>query len=95
MYRPLATMITASAFLGTLLLLQPCIVAQAGHIDATLRPFDWYRTLVLLGALRLGLPEDYVARVGRWPCRDDFDPGRRVIHERLIARIRAADGREA
>lgn len=36
-------------------------LAQAGHIDDTLMPFDWYRALVLAGAWEHGLPGHYVA----------------------------------
>ncbi len=67
-------------------------LAQAGHIDAGLRPYDWYRTLVLLGALRLGLPADYIERLRRVPCIEDPDRQRRGVQEQLIERLRAADG---
>ena len=36
-------------------------VAAASHIDASLRPFDWYLRLISEGATSQGLPSAYVA----------------------------------
>ncbi len=33
----------------------------ATNVDPTLRPFDWYHAYVVDGALKHGLPEEYVA----------------------------------
>ena len=38
-------------------------VATSTHTDDGLRPYDWYRELVILGCYRHGFPEDYVARI--------------------------------
>lgn len=50
-------------------------VAETAHVDARLRPFSWYRALVVGGARAHGLPRDYV----RWLARTAAvaDPDRR------------------
>lgn len=66
--------------------------AEPGYRDETLRPFVWYRALVLLGGMHLGLPEEYLARIRAVPCIEDPDDDRRGVHERLLAKIRRSDG---
>lgn len=46
-------------------------IAQASHVDDALRPYDWYRELVLAGARFHGFPEDYVARIASVPAIRD------------------------
>ncbi|MCP4895876.1 MAG: gamma-glutamylcyclotransferase, partial [bacterium] len=38
-------------------------VVQTEFIDVRLKPFDWYKTLVLEGAKLHGLPGDYIAEI--------------------------------
>jgi gamma-glutamylcyclotransferase len=66
-------------------------VAQDGYRDPSLRPFDWYRALVLLGGRRLGMPDDYLAGIAGLPDVRDPDEERRSLHEALIEKIRRAD----
>lgn len=35
-------------------------VARAGHVDADLQPFSWYKAIVLAGAQAHGLPAHYI-----------------------------------
>jgi gamma-glutamylcyclotransferase len=55
--------------------------AKAISIDDTLRPYDWYRALVLAGAAQNGLPAAYIAQlrqVQTWQ-----DPNRRRSREQF------------
>ena len=48
-------------------------VAAASHVDDSLRPYSWYRDLVVSGALAHQLPAEYVnslQRVGVWADPD-------------------------
>ncbi len=46
------------------------------RIDASLRPYSWYREHVLAGAREAGLPEDYVADLARQSAVRDPSPTR-------------------
>jgi len=48
----------------------------ATHIDASLRPFTWYREHVLCGARENALPEHYIAAIHAVDAVDDPDPQR-------------------
>ena len=48
--------------------------------DPALRPFDWYRALVLAGAREHGLPDAYVAQLAAMPARVDADAARSRRH---------------
>lgn len=62
-------------------------LAARDAIDASLRPFDWYRGLVLAGATRLAFPAAYVARVAAVEVVADPDAARASEHARLLARL--------
>ena len=64
-------------------------IAEPTHIDDDLKPYHWYKTLVVLGAEYLGLPEDYIAGLHAVDAMGDPDWERRVEHEALIARMQS------
>jgi len=49
----------------------------ATRIDASLKPYDWYREHVLVGARENLFPEDYVKFLEEFEFIEDADPGRR------------------
>lgn len=49
----------------------------ATRIDATLKPYDWYREHVLVGARESLFPEDYVNFLEAFEFIEDPDPDRR------------------
>ncbi len=51
-------------------------VAGARHIDAARVPFDWYRDLVVAGAVEHGLPPSYVEELAQTPAVSDPDRAR-------------------
>ena len=51
-------------------------VARRDRIDPKLRPYHWYRELVLAGARELELPREYVASIEEVTSRPDPCPGR-------------------
>lgn len=51
-------------------------VAGARYFDASRVPFDWYRDLVVAGAIEHGLPASYVEELMRAPVIRDPDPTR-------------------
>jgi gamma-glutamylcyclotransferase len=42
-----------------------------------LRPYDWYRTLVIAGAMQHGLPSNWIASLKATEFTCDLDPRRR------------------
>ena len=66
--------------------------ARADHVAPALRPYTWYREVVLLGARLQRLPPDYVARIERVPADDDPDAERAGAAARLIESLRVAEG---
>jgi hypothetical protein len=61
--------------------------AQQTHIDAGLKPYHWYKELVILGARHLGFPDDYIRALEKTASAPDHDDTRRKIHESLIEKI--------
>ena len=59
-------------------------VASAGHVDASCIPFDWYRDLVVAGAIEHGLPPRYVEKLARVPAAADPDTARAARARRLL-----------
>ena len=60
-------------------------VAQDSHIDPRLKPFEWYKELVLLGCLHHGFPAEYVETIQRIPHLQDHDTNR---HEKWMSLVR-------
>ena len=54
--------------------------------DPALRPYDWYRDIVVAGARHHALPADYVAALAATPARVDPDAARAALHWRLLGR---------
>lgn len=50
--------------------------AQRQYIDPGLRPFEWYKLLVIEGAKQHGLPPRYISLIENMPHIDDPDPER-------------------
>lgn len=61
--------------------------ATATHIDDTLLPYTWYKSLVLLGCQFNGFAADYLGRVESVPERQDPDRERHLRNMRLVAQI--------
>lgn len=57
----------------------------ATEIDATLKPYSWYKNHVLIGAKESALPEAYIQIIDAVECVEDPDPEReaeqRAIHK--------------
>ena len=60
-------------------------VAGERHVDASRDPFDWYRDLVVAGAIEHGLPPRYVEELARTPAAADRDASRAARARRLLA----------
>lgn len=63
-------------------------IAQESHIVGRLKPYDWYKRLVILGAQYLKLSESYVASIESVESIDDPDSVRKQTNEGLIQRIK-------
>ena len=61
--------------------------AQESHIVDGLKPYHWYKDLVVLGAKHLQFPNAYVHSIESIESVEDSDQIRRIQHQRLIERI--------
>ena len=59
-------------------------VASDGHVDAARVPFDWYRDLVVAGAIEHGLPDPYINELTRIPAVRDPDVVRAAQAQPLL-----------
>lgn len=59
-------------------------VARAEHVDATLQPFDWYKSIVVAGARRHALPAEYIARIAAVSASPDADGDRDALHRAML-----------
>jgi hypothetical protein len=60
-------------------------IADPHYIDDTLKPYGWYKALVLTGARAHGLPADYVSGIERFEALEDPDEARHREHLRILA----------
>lgn len=59
-------------------------VARAQYIEPALRPFPWYKSIVVAGALANGLPVDYVEYLRGIETVPDDDARRMALHLALL-----------
>jgi gamma-glutamylcyclotransferase len=67
----------------------PCFtyLAQQSHVDDNLKPYHWYKKLVILGAQYLEFPSAYISSIEAVESIEDLDPRRRIENETLIENI--------
>jgi hypothetical protein len=65
-------------------------VAEPAYVEPGLRPYDWYRELVLLGCRFHGFSDDYIARIAAIASVSDPDASRQAGNRKLIERMRIA-----
>jgi hypothetical protein len=59
-------------------------VADPDQVDDSLRPFGWYRDLVLAGAREHNLPDAYVAHIAAEKISPDANKSREERRRRLL-----------
>jgi len=62
-------------------------VAKADHVDFNLRPFHWYKSIVVAGARRHVLPADYVAHIAAVDSSPDSDGDRDALHRAMLGDV--------
>ncbi|MFQ6006886.1 MAG: gamma-glutamylcyclotransferase family protein [Woeseia sp.] len=63
-------------------------IAADTHIDEALRPYSWYKELVLAGCESLGFPEGYVTMIQNISAIDDPDEHRHAINMGIVEKLR-------
>jgi hypothetical protein len=58
--------------------------AHPEHIDNALRPFTWYKALVVHGCRAHRLPQSYIRRIEEVEALRDADAARRATHHRIL-----------
>ena len=62
-------------------------LAQQSHIASDLKPYHWYKKLVILGAQYLQFPDSYISSIEAVESIEDPDTTRRKEKDELIERI--------
>jgi hypothetical protein len=62
-------------------------LAQQSHVFDNLKPYHWYKRLVVLGAQHLGFPDSYIASIEAVESMEDPDLVRKKENEILIKSI--------
>jgi hypothetical protein len=65
------------------------VTYQATNTDPALRPYTWYRALVIAGAKEHGFPASYIAELEAAPADEDENRARHDEHMALIEGVRA------
>ena len=61
--------------------------AQPSHVVEHLKPYDWYKQLVILGARYLNFPRNYISKIESVKSMDDPDISRQKKNEIIIDKI--------
>lgn len=64
-------------------------IAQPGHIVSDMKPYHWYKALVLHGAQHLHFPAAYLSFIAGVDSMPDGDLQREKVHHALIAQMAA------
>ncbi len=59
-------------------------VAQPTHVDSSLRPYSWYKDLVVAGAREHQLPENYIQSIESVPANADLDSSRDAKNRQFL-----------
>jgi gamma-glutamylcyclotransferase len=62
-------------------------MAASSYVDGSLRPYHWYKHLVLAGATYHCMPAEYIATLMSVPSVEDPDEKRRTRNEDLLQRV--------
>ena len=62
-------------------------LARPSYIENCLKPFHWYKELIVLGAKHLRFPNAYVRSIESIESVEDPDQESRMQHQKLIERI--------
>ena len=65
----------------------------ATHLDASLRPYPWYKEHVLRGAREHRLPEPHITMIARIPTVEDPDPARQALESAVYRQPAPSDQR--
>lgn len=63
-------------------------VASVSYVDSSIRPYSWYKELVLVGCEVLGFPDHYVAMIRDITAVEDADEKRHASNMRIVAKAR-------
>lgn len=64
-------------------------IAETSHIDNSLRPYDWYKEFVVVGARFHGFPDEYLKRIESIRTICDPNSDRRDKEWETVERVRA------
>ncbi len=63
-------------------------IAHPGKVDETLKPYEWYRQMLVLGGHYLEMPQHYLQAITSVESLADPDEKRRLENEALLAKMK-------
>ena len=63
-------------------------IAEVSYIDDSLKPYTWYKELVLVGCKKLELPKTYIDQIRHIDADKDFDKQRNAKYMELVMRAK-------
>jgi len=60
-------------------------VAEDSYIDDSLKPYTWYKKMLLEGCEKLEIPKAYIDHIRRVDANEDFDQQRQAKNMELVA----------
>jgi len=63
-------------------------IARASHLDASLKPYRWYKDFVVEGAKYHRFPAEYLAWLQAVEAISDPDPARAAKEEALLLKLK-------
>ena len=63
-------------------------IAEDSHIDDSLKPYTWYKEMLLVGCEKLEIPKAYIDHIRCVDANDDFDQQRQAKNMELVARAK-------
>lgn len=63
-------------------------IAEDSHIDDSLKPYTWYKEMILVGCEKLEIPMSYIDRIRCVDADEDFEKQRQAKNMELVARAK-------
>lgn len=63
-------------------------IAVDSYIDDSLKPYTWYKEMILVGCEQLEIPMTYINRIRGVDADEDFDQQRQAKNMELVARAK-------
>lgn len=75
---------TVSIYVESKKIIIEAVTYYATEIESSLKPYHWYKSFVLQGAIENALPEEYIDSIRKIESIDDLDIKRTALNEKIL-----------